>query len=422
MIPLANKKLDFPGTKSHGQLIKFLLDKYDIPVEDFAKHYLDKSRAVAYNFLKKDAFNREEIALMCALFNLSPTYFGEPADLFATPFNTSYHSNDEDIQCAIYSAREDRWKDYGYFLSEYFSMLNKAIGQAKKSLFLHDYLGKVKDSEHTPLFEKEMNVYFQEIESHLERNRGLKYKRILALPAHEYRPDLNFDQILERIISLLFPRAYAHIVRCFLKFPNQFELYISDVPARPYSFGVIDSTTALTEYDRYDRFGVPKSDILFIESKNSYNENAPFSQLVKAYINDMEHIIQENERSPRRSVFAVAFQEISNQILFNTKLDIDTLENSLKIKKHEVIQDMLRNIETIDVNEQLGTPLHEARVLRQVNRTIENPDLGSGFKNSSRESLREMEDKLYYLKRKLSDITEKIAVYGRVKDQGSFND
>lgn len=333
-----------------GQIVRDLLQQHNIPVEEFASQYLQKSRAVAYNFLKKTEFSREELALMCLLFDKSPTYFGATTDVFTSPSNTGRTSTGvSSNKCLVYSGNENyNGRYHEKFLPDYYDLFLANAHKATNLFDAHHYLAKSKDLA-KPNYLDQLQHFYLRLEDILFNKPGLRYRKVIALPTYINPNGLDLEARIKLSIRHIFPQFYRHILRCFLQMGSRFEFYSITFPSRLYDFSLIDNRIALTEYYRYNRFGKAKLDILFVEE---YLADAPAgshsNQIIKAYKTDFDNITQNSETTPRQKVLANTWYssthecqiELNNQLVeqdkmlteFNLRLLTETMDPSAKSK------------------------------------------------------------------------------------------
>lgn len=194
--------------------------------------------------------------------------------------------------------------DYSFnklFIDDYFKTINKYTSKSKESILVMDYLAHNKHNkikinkgkEILPVGE-EYEKYYLSLEK-LVRNNNINYTRILQLPFPSKKQDFSNDQakLMTNALDLIFPQTFQHIKR-LSDYPN-FSLFILNPPIRLYSIMLIDNQYILSEYDRYDKQGEARPDILFVDMIGKNKQNGKIKILIDTYIEQINKVISKKE-------------------------------------------------------------------------------------------------------------------------------
>jgi hypothetical protein len=227
------------------------------------------------------------------------------------------------------------------FPEQYFNSVSPYIQTAQKKLFVYEYLGKGNNHREKKTlgnYEKAHERVFDLIETQLNDNPNLSYKRLLALPydnwlfnpekLEEYRlPDLSdigLIACMDAVTECSF-ESFAHICRCYKKFSHDMKgegednlgekvaFFIVTQPSHIHHYGIIDDNYVVHEHYRYNdkRNFIP--DLLFIENANSTFRN--LAGLLSTYSEEIEGekglILNED----RNSVVLERIQDIRDAVI-----------------------------------------------------------------------------------------------------------
>lgn len=324
-------------TFHQGEILRNYLSKNKIGVEEFSR-MVSKSRQTVYQLFQKNTFEKNDVALFCLLFNLTPSYFGLPEQYFDSPLSerSPQAPSAPIMDCLAFGAKLFNGKateeDYPKFLEQYFETLISHIEEADTSIFGFHYLNKNKNADWVAQsrYEDHLQRLYAAIESAMAR-RGVEYRRIFSLPFHEEEPaslapwEKAYGAFMAKAFEHTFAPTFQHYLRC-LRHNEQhstqhgrFYLYGVPVPPRPFSFWVIDSMVCITEYDRTLRHGISRPDVLFIDKINvQISGNDPVRILRDSYLKDFRDLTTQ----PYPVTYGIDWQ-LLNAALAEQKLELD---------------------------------------------------------------------------------------------------
>ncbi|MBI1227781.1 MAG: hypothetical protein GC192_21280 [Bacteroidetes bacterium] len=297
--------------EKHGKLLDDFIKGNNLTIERVAD-YLEKSRPFVYALIKKGKFSRSEMALVCTVFGLSPSFFGEDGLYFKTPYNQINRNYLADFICiSSYQSDRDGLTD---LIGKYFGIIADHFVQAERRVSIYDYLGRSRNALASAVYTGAQGEYFRKLEDSLRKNKegGFKYERILALPKlydnHNNEALQGLGEALVQAVRLLYKEAFFHLVRCFQEFDATFDLYCLGVPTRLYHYGIVDKKYLISAYDRHDESGTALPDLLFVEKITDLEDTTdPVRTLLDVYDREVAKITSELGRSPQRRVTKAIF-------------------------------------------------------------------------------------------------------------------
>jgi hypothetical protein len=282
--------------RNDGTRLRELLDKEGISITEFADQYLGKSRPVAYALLRKPEFSRDEMALICYLFNLEPEFFGDKSHSLRTAFNTGinpriFNTVASFIALTIFEEQSQHHRD---FIKRYFTEIGKRLCEAKESIQVCHYLGK--RYEHFPDYVRERYTpFYLQMEAHLTDTADVRYQRFAVLPIQLSKETTDPALILGTALELMLPETIEHVARCWVLLKERFAFYVIQTPMRLHSFSVVDNRYSISEYDKIDIKQRAAHDLVFIDQVNEMDSNDPIRSLLKVYKHDFEVMSKEKD-------------------------------------------------------------------------------------------------------------------------------
>ncbi len=304
-----------------GQMLRQMLEQHQISIQEFADHFLKKSKAVAYAFLRKARFTREELAMACYFMNCTAQDFLYPPDYLLTRANKDLLENNKNNVAAFHAlAQYEQDAINGKkFIEEYFDDLTKYSCFATHSLRIFHYLSKNKH-QYRPTVLGPIHAYYAALEKRMQEQPQLQYTRFFALPiglselpeeiqdqpfniANEALPlGSSEDKILSKSIDIMLPETIRHLVFCLSNFPKRFNLYAIHIPPRLNSFTVVDDKYVISEYDRINRHRKVSHDIMFVDRIVSTTAEDPIAMLLKVYNRDLDNLMFNAEYTQRVTI------------------------------------------------------------------------------------------------------------------------
>jgi|GEM_PF-2699596 len=305
--------------QSHGQLLKQLLKERNIDIPEFFEILKDEisSLSTVYKLLDSEIISKARLCLICTLFGVSPTYFGKPADYFEPIANPL--ASQQDKRLVIYNYIKESKGNYNAFVDEYFEAFTKNALQAKENLYILDYLASkygLKLRDNIAYFHVENKKYFETLQQYIQmqadedNNIKFDYRRICQLPLHAFSApgEVSFERKVEFVVESLFEETFEHICWCYMNLGDQFKFYVVQNPIRLYSYYIFDKEAIISEYLRFDMYGAPIPDILFIDRLNEPMRDKTADKLIDNYLEEFDKMQQETVLSkqkfiPKRSFF-----------------------------------------------------------------------------------------------------------------------
>lgn len=322
-----------------GRRLREILKKLNLSVHEFAERpFLDKSRPAAYVLLRKAKFSREELALVCYLFNLEVTEFDYPYDYLWTPFNKNrlqerHNSVAAFHALAAYSEQEDTGANK--FLKEYFIDLARFASQATKQLRIYHYLGKP-PHQIKKFVLKQYETYYSQLEETLRLQPQLRYERFAALPIQVVDGVNTYSNIEEKVIELLPLQTIRHISYCLKQFGDQFSFFAVGIPSRLNSFTLVDDKYVISEYDRLNRHKKASHDLMFVDRITQSIQSDPITGLWQVYSNDLDNLVREPDSSARRAISLERLLEVSFSKLNQLEKEVKELESKLELSRNSL--------------------------------------------------------------------------------------
>lgn len=329
------------GSIHDGYALRRILEQRKVSIQDFADHYLQKSKAVAYAFLRKAVFTREELAMVCYLLNCSAVDFQYPPDYLLTETNKSQILKENNNVAAFHSLAQYEQDHAGKdFIKLYFQDLSKYTCEANENLRIFHYLSKNKN-HYRPNVLEEVHVYYEAIERRLALQKDLKYARFFALPISlsDIQDDLSDtdqstletlsngpseDFVLQKAIELMLPETIRHIIHCLYHFGQRFSAFSIHIPPRLNSFTIVDDRYVISEYDRINRNRKVSHDIMFVDRILSVDAEDPIAMLLKVYNRDLDNLIFNSDAQQRSSL---QLEKIAG-IIVRQSADLDSKINN----------------------------------------------------------------------------------------------
>jgi hypothetical protein len=282
--------------KTDGTILLELLAARDISSREFKRIYKAKAACAentANHLLQKDTtvINPPTLHLICSLFGFSPTDFGYAANAFE-----SEHSISNDREVYSYNYRDEGNLAYRPYMENFFRTVNKHLLLTKNTLRISDYIGKfagIRQNEHIDYYTREATAYFHKIETRLAATQ-FTYSRIFQLPLGSKIDDARSAK--QYVVETLLPSTFAHLCRCLYHHENQCAFYIVPRPFRMYSYYLIDESTIITEYNRFDKDGVPVPDLLFVNMALAGNDNGVGNVYIKSAVDEFDRMVNQNKQ------------------------------------------------------------------------------------------------------------------------------
>ncbi|MBX2892989.1 MAG: hypothetical protein KF734_18910 [Saprospiraceae bacterium] len=355
-----HKQDDEPSVNGRhdGHRLRHILQKLGLSVYDFAeKPFLDKSRPAAYVLLRKATFSREELALMCYLFNLEVTDFDYPLDYLRTPFNEGRllerHNSVAAFHALAAHIQQEETKQNS-FLHDYFEDLARFACQATKHLRVYHYLSKAAH-QIKPFALRQYELYYEKVEATMAQQTSLRYERFAALPIQmsEASPTMiDYPEI--KVLELLPKETISHVVRCLKRFGERFSYYAVAVPTRLNSFTLVDDKYVISEYDRLNRHRKASNDLMFVDRVISTVGSDPMAGLWQVYSNDLDNLVREPDSSARRKISMERILEVIVE-------QLGSIEHAIKKREQELHQ----------VNNSLQLEIFGSKSLDSLSKAVE---------------------------------------------------
>lgn len=293
------------GGRHDGQRLRKIMDAKQVGIQEFADLYLQKSKAVAYAFLRKAVFTREELAMVCYLFDCTAEEFDYEKSLLLTGANRMRLEGLFNNVAGFHSmALSDTEAGGGKsFIDAYFKDLTDYTCKAEHTLRIFHYLSKNKN-QYRPNVHDHIKTYYAAVENRLATTTDIRYTRFFALPiqfseqSHEpaegrtaHLPAVpSEDQVLEKALEIMLPETIRHLAHCLDRFESRFSLYAIYIPPRLNSFTIVDDRYVISEYDRINRYRKVSHDLMFVDQINSVESNDPIAMLLKSNNRDLDNL------------------------------------------------------------------------------------------------------------------------------------
>lgn len=233
--------------------------------------------------------------------------------------------------------------DLKTFLTSYFSIIRNELVKIKTSyVSIHYFVifESVNRKWNQENYEKEDQEYFALLEQQLSDNTTAKYTRILNLPIQFKSNNIGIydsatykygrklvDAELKYVIQNMLNKPFEHVVKCFIKFQDRFELIVTKNPFRLYNTYIINENIILTEYYRYDVNGIPRFDLLFLDKRVDERYNT----LIEHHLNDVKKIkawaVKEDKEVYK--IGFTTFRKAFNQLFSAVEIEISKSEKKI---------------------------------------------------------------------------------------------
>lgn len=202
------------------------------------------------------------------------------------------------VSYSVYK-KEDKNNGYKNFLNAYFDQIIAEIGKAEKEIIVVDYL---KTEFHIPkknsvelnhkhmLYHDNYDRYLHAIESQIHKYPNMKYRRYYQSPLSQSSSRMSSEDSKRLGVDLIYRKTIEHFCILWEK-KVKFEAYLLTCPIQPSSFMLIDGKVLLSEYLRYNKKGVSKPDILFIERKGADELSTP-NVLIESHKYRLENVLE----------------------------------------------------------------------------------------------------------------------------------
>ncbi len=255
------------------------------------------SRATQSKFISAQTkqIPKNDLCLICSLFGFRPENFGYPPDYFKTRFS----HREASLFC--YNNRKEGDAAYRPFIERFFEEVNIYLLKVEQELLVCDYLDKVRgieQKENTVYFHQRNTEYYHALETHFAKKlkdnpqNAIAYKRLIQMPLGA--PANSFEDALEFVIEEMFPESFAHLCRCLRDYKKNCAFYVVVKPFRLHTTYIVDGKVALTEYNRYDKQGIPIPDTLFVNISEPADEDAVGSIYLNSCLDEFERMMHSN--------------------------------------------------------------------------------------------------------------------------------
>lgn len=239
---------------------------------------------------EKPEIPKSDLCLICSLFGLRPEEFGYPSDYF-----TSRYSKAE-AQVYCYNDYREGESNNRSFTENFFHEVNKHLLRVEHELLICDYLDKVRgigQKENMDYYHARDTEYYHALETRLaekiKEQKPVSYKRIIQVPLGVQVPD--FESAVKFVLEEMFAESFEHFCKCLRDFRKHCEFVVVQRPFRLHTFYLVDAEVVLTEYHRYDRFGIPMPDTLFVNVRNPSDPNAVGSIYTRACLKEFRRLL-----------------------------------------------------------------------------------------------------------------------------------
>ena len=339
----------------YGQLLKKILSEENITIEEIVK-YTGYTKGAIKSHFGSEKISKRVLMVYGNAFQISLRPFGE--DFSPYSLNNQPSRNVDFISLGLRTTVLDE-----AFFDRYFDSISKRVRTAKEEIVIYQYLAVKKDNPAS--YKSDLESYFMakkrylySIYEQLSVNKTLTYKRILALPIEAFNgqsPENTFEG-LKKALEICEIEIFEHMWMCLNSFEERVFLYVLNTPSRLYSFGYVDDSHAITQYDRYRRDRSSRIDSLFVET---IGHQGFVGQLIESYRHEIDdkliHGIKGNEnygteKSPRITDtvdfrhFKSILERIKKEYIDEINREKDQL---VKLNNGDDIREVYHKIESI---------------------------------------------------------------------------
>lgn len=348
----------------HGEQIQKLLAENQLSIRAFFKAMEGEfsSLTSVYKLLKSDTISKARLFYICHLFGKSPEYFGLSPDAFK-PLTQERPTIVPSINKRLvsYNFRKNEKKAYEEFVEQYFEQIERFALTTEHSIRVMEYIPRVELNElkkNIGNFHKRNASYFKKLETHLERLKTNKipflYSRLAQLSIHIKQVKLSFSEKVDHIVRAMSLQDFIHFTNCYQKFPDFFQLYVIQNPARLYSFYLFDEKVICNEYLRFDKSGIPSCDNLWINMRSGSSEGDG-DQIIDLQLDDFNALT--NDFYEQKQITEDHFIQ-----------GIFRVSRELKIQLEKMALELGENEALMKVPDQLGEKAHKLR--KEINGSL----------------------------------------------------
>lgn len=348
----------------HGEQIQKLLTENQLSIRAFFK-LMDgefSSLTSVYKLLKSDNVSKARLFYICHLFGKPPAYFGLSPEAFKPQVQGSQTIVPSINQRLVsYNFRKNEKKAYEEFVEQYFAQIERFALTTKHSIKIMEYIPRVELNElkkNIGNFHKRNAFYFEKLEAYLEKVKRNKtpflYSRLAQLSIHIKQERLSFSEKVDHIVRAISLQDFIHFTNCYQKFPDFFQLYVIQNPARLYSFYLFDEKVICNEYLRFDKSGIPSCDNLWINMRSG-TPGGDGDQIIDLQLDDFNALTDDlyEQKQITEDHFVQGIFRVSRDL----KMQLEKM--SIKLGENEAL---------MKVPDQLGEKAHKLR--KEINGSI----------------------------------------------------
>ncbi len=283
---------------------------------------------------KTKKVNLKNLAIILHLgFNIPLTIFG----INLNEVFTKYSPNSLKISSLadFLHLSATKQKDKEELILSYPNTLSQYISKAKKEIWVYDYFVSEAGSE--KYLREAHKKHYEAIEQQLEKHKKIEYHRLLAFPYEtifETKESPNFFELIKMVIEKCSQLTFHHILECFFNFESRFNLSITFIPYRLYSYAIIDSDFLMLEYLKYKDGGLATPDLLFV---NAIREDDNMKDVKDVYVEEIS-----NHEEKKSLVTKYDFVSSIKQVIENNDDQIGILQQ--KKRKNDTEREKLKKL------------------------------------------------------------------------------